>query len=242
MDDTLKNRIVTYFENGKTLSRKELLSTILADFPNWKESTINVYLSKLKKNGILKNPSRGIYSLDSKEAFKPKIEQSLRKLNNKIQTEYPYINFCVWDTKWLNDLMRHQPFKQYQIIEVEKDAAEQVFNKLNESIKNIFYNPNAEIFERYIHNADEIIIVKPLVSEAPLIKVDKIAIPTLEKLLVDMLIDVDVFASQQGEIEYIYRTAFSKFQINMNRMKRYAIRRNREKKIEELINIIMAQI
>ncbi len=242
MDDTLINRIITYFENGKTLSRKELLATILIDFPDWKESTINVYLSKLKKKGILKNPSRGVYSLDSKEVFKPKVEQSLRKLNNKIQTEYPYINFCVWDTKWMNDLMRHQPFKHYKIIEVEKDAVEQVFNKLNESIKNVFFNPDAEIFERYIHNVDEIIIVKPLVSEAPLDKVDKIAIPTLEKLLVDMLIDVDVFASQQGEIEYIYSTAFSRFQINKNRMKRYAIRRNREKKIEELINIIMAKI
>jgi len=242
LDDTLKNRIVTYFENGKTLSRKELLTTILGDFPGWKESTINVYLSKLKKTGILKNPSRGVYSLASKEAFKPKVEQSLRKLNNKIQGDYPYINFCVWDTKWLNDLMRHQPFKHYQIIEVEKDAAEQVFNKLNESMKNVFFNPNAEIFERYIHNADEIIIVKPLVSEAPLDKVDKITIPSLEKLLVDMLIDVDVFASQQGELEYIYNTTFNKFQINKNKMKRYATRRNREEKAEKLINIITAQI
>lgn len=178
--------------------------------------------------------------MDSKEAFKPKVEQSLRKLNNQIQREYPYINFCVWDTKWLNDLMWHQPFKHYQIIEVEKNAAEQVFNKLNESIKNVFFNPDAEIFERYIHNEDKIVIVKPLVSEAPLDKVDKITIPTLEKLLVDMLIDIDVFASQQGEIEYIFRTAFHKYQINRNRMKRYAIRRNREKQIEVLINIITA--
>jgi len=237
---TLENRIVTYFEKRNTLSRKELLTAILSDFPNWKESTINVYLSKLKCQGILKNPSRGIYSLENKEIFSPNIDPSLKRLYSKIQKQYPYINFCVWNTKWLNDLMRHQPFKQYLLIEVEKDAVEQVFNKLNESIKNVFLNPDAEIFERYINNVNEAIIIKPLVSEAPLDMVHKITIPSLEKLLVDMLIDVDVFAAQQGEIENIYSNTFNKFQINRNKMKRYAIRRNREERVEKLTNLTLA--
>ena len=240
MNITLENRIVTYFEKRNTLSRKELLTAILSDFPNWKESTINVYLSKLKCQGILKNPSRGIYSLENKEIFSPNIDPSLKRLYSKIQKQYPYINFCVWNTKWLNDLMRHQPFKQYLLIEVEKDAVEQVFNKLNESIKNVFLNPDAEIFERYINNVNEAIIIKPLVSEAPLDMVHKITIPSLEKLLVDMLIDVDVFAAQQGEIENIYSNTFNKFQINRNKMKRYAIRRNREERVEKLTNLTLA--
>ena len=242
MDNTLKNRIITYFEEGKSLSRERLMKAILSDFPYWKESTINVYLSKLKKRGIIKNPSRGVYSLENRETFHPKIDASLLKIYKKIQREYPYINFCVWNTKWLSDVMRHQPFKQYQIIEIEKDAAEQVFNKLNETIKNVFLNPNAEIFERYIYNVEDAVIIKLLVSEAPLDKVNKVTIPTLEKLLVDMLIDIDIFGAQQGEIEFIYNRAFSEYQLNINKMKRYALRRNRENKVEELINITLAQI
>ncbi|RLD85139.1 MAG: hypothetical protein DRJ07_03660, partial [Bacteroidetes bacterium] len=123
---------------------------------------------------------------------------------------------------------------------VEKDAVEQVFNKLNESIKNVFLDPDTEIFERYIHNVNEAIIIKTLVSESPLRKVHKIKIPSLEKLLVDMLIDVDVFAAQQGELEFIYKTSFKKFQINKNKMKRYAIRRNREKRMKKLTNTTLA--
>jgi hypothetical protein len=242
LDNTLKNRIITYFEEGKSLSRERLMKAILSDFPYWKESTINVYLSKLKKRGIIKNPSRGVYSLENRENFHPEIDASLLKIYKKIQREYPYINFCVWNTKWLSDVMRHQPFKQYQIIEIEKDAAEQVFNKLNETIKNVFLNPNAEIFERYIYNVEDAVIIKLLVSEAPLDKVNKVTIPTLEKLLVDMLIDIDIFGAQQGEIEFIYNRAFSEYQLNINKMKRYALRRNRENKVEELINITLAQI
>ncbi|MGV8946144.1 MAG: DUF6577 family protein [Lutibacter sp.] len=242
MNNTLENRIITYFKNGKSLSREKLLKAILADFPDWKESTINVYLSKLKKSGIIKNPSRGVYCLKSRTEFQPLIDLNLEKTFNKIKKEFPYINFCIWNTKWLNDVMRHQPFKHYQIIEVEKDAAEQVFNALNEKVKNVFLNPDTEIFERYINNVEEAVIIKYLVTEAPLTNAENVVIPTLEKLLVDMLIDVDVFSAQQGEIEFIYSTAFNKFQINRNKMKRYALRRNRESKVEELINLTLAQI
>jgi len=238
--NTLKDKIQTYFKEQSTISKDKLVEYIIVDFPEFKKSTINVYLSRLKKEGIIKNPSRGVYSLENKEVFSPEIDTSLIRLYNKIQKQYPYIIFCVWNTKWLNDLMRHQPFKQFQIIEVEKDAVEQVFNKLNESIKNVFLNPDTEIFERYINNVNDAIIIKTLVSESPLRKVHKITIPSLEKLLVDMLIDVDVFAAQQGELEFIYKTSFKKFQINKNKMKRYAIRRNREKRVRKLTNITLA--
>ncbi len=137
--------------------------------------------------------------------------------------------------------MLHQPFKQYSVIEVEKEAAEQVFNYLNENYKNVFLNPDNEIFELYISSLDEIIIVKNLISESPFEKINKINIPTLEKLLVDMLIDKELFAAQQGEIEFIFKTAFSKYALNKLQMKRYAMRRNREKKIENIINISLAK-
>jgi hypothetical protein len=147
----------------------------------------------------------------------------------------------VWDSVWLNDLMRHQPFKHYLVIEVEKDASEPVFGILSETFKNVFLNPNEAIFARYIHNLDEVIIVKNLVSEAPLMELQKIVIPTLEKLLVDMLIDMNLFSAQQNETEFIVRTVIEKFAINELKMKRYALRRNREKEIEKLISISLAK-
>ncbi|MFK5982701.1 MAG: hypothetical protein QM499_07300 [Flavobacteriaceae bacterium] len=93
---------------------------------------------------------------------------------------------------------------------MEKDAAEQVFNVWNEKGKNVFLNPSSQIFERYINNAEDAIIIKHLVSEAPINHVNNVIIPALEKLLVDMLVDEDIFSAQQGEIEFIYNRDFSK--------------------------------
>lgn len=241
MTKTIENTIQSYFKSKSQISREKLGNLIKEDFPELSEGTITVYLSKLKKAGIINNPERGVYSITNKQIFNPEINQNLKKIYNKIHKEFPFIDLCVWNTKWLNDLMRHQPFKNYTIIEVEKEAEEQIFNAMTEWNKNVYFNPNEEILERYISsNSEEVTIVKNLVTEAPTTKNNKIIIPTLEKLLVDIIIDKELFAAQQGEIEFIYQSAFKKYAINTAKMKRYAIRRNRETELEKIINKIWA--
>lgn len=242
MDNTIENKIPSYFEEHRTISKKDLVARIQGDFPNLKESSINVYLSRLKKEGIVKNPTRGIYSIKGKEEFYPIIDVKLKRLFNKIKKDYPFIDFCIWNTVWLNDLMRHQPFKFYTIIELEKDVTQSVFYKLKDQGKQVFLEPDAETFELYIHNSDDVIILKQLVSEAPLIETENIVIPSLEKLLVDMITDTNLYATQQGELDFIYQSAFAKFEINKGKMKRYAHRRNREKEVEYWTNLTLANI
>lgn len=241
MAKSLVKHIDNYFIGNLRLSKYSLVGLIKKDFPNWADNTINMYLSKLKKEGIINTPSRGIYELATFNYFQPKISSDLIKIFNKIKKEFPFITFCIWESSWLNDFMRHQPFKNNIIVEVEKDACESVFRFINETKNNVFFNPDEEIFDRYIHNLDEVIILKNLVSEAPLIDDQKITIPTLEKLLVDMLIDTNQFSAQQNEKEFIMKTATNKFSLNILKMRRYAIRRNREKEINQLLNISLAK-
>lgn len=241
MAETLEQHIERYFRESERLSKQKLVTSIKEDFPHWSDNTINMYLSKLKKEGKISTPSKGIYELGSISLFKPEVSDALKKIYTKIKREFPYITFCVWDSAWLYGLMRHQPFKRYLVVEVEKDASEPVFGFLSETIKNVFLNPDEEIFERYIQNVDEVVIVKNMVSEAPLTEVQKIVIPALEKLLVDMLADKNLFSAQQNETEFIMKTAMDKFAINELKMKRYALRRNRENEVEKLINISLAK-
>jgi len=238
---TLEKHINSYFIGNKRLSKQKLVGFIKNDFPNWSDNTINIYLSKLKKRGVINTPSRGIYEMDSHTPFQPNITSSLKSLYDKVKHDFPYITFCIWDTMWLNELMLHQPFKHYIVVEVEKDASESIFTFLSGIYKNVFFNPGREIFNRYIHHKDESIIVKKMISESPLLEKKKIIIPTLEKLLVDMLIDTELFSSQQNEKEFMIRTAIEKYTINELKMRRYAIRRNRVLEFDELLNITLAK-
>ena len=167
---------------------------------------------------------------------------NLRRIYNKVKKELPFINFCIWGSRWFNEFMIHQLFKYHIVVEVEKEAADSVFNTITDFSKYVFLKPDAEIFRRYIINYQEVIIVKSLISESPLQEFDGIKVPCIEKLLIDCLIDNDLFAAQQDELENIYQSVFNKYLINTNKIRRYARRRNQLTEFDNKINSLNIKI
>lgn len=241
MSITIENKITIYFKSRDKISREELLALIKKDFANWTDNTINIYISSLQKKGIIHSLSRGMYALGNEETFQPHLNNKLVKIASIINKTFPFIKYCVWESAWLNELMRHQTFKNFTIVEIEKVASEQVFNQLNNNFSNVFINPDEKTIERYIGALDNAIIIKNLNSEAPIQKWKNINVPTLEKILVDIIADEKLFSAQQGELEFIFKSAFDKYNINESKMKRYASRRNRISEIKNQTNIITAK-
>jgi hypothetical protein len=215
------------FAQKDIFTKDELEVYLRQHFPNAAEKTISWRIHDLKSKGIISHISRGMYSLAIKKEFQPDVSNTLKRINNKINKEFPFIQFCLWESKWFNELMVHQLFKNYLVIETEKDVMESVFNSLTDFSKKVFLNPDHEIFERYIANFNDVIIIKPLVSEAPINMDEKgIHLASLEKLLVDSLIEKDLFAAQQNELDYIFKTTLEQYNLNINKLNRYARRRN----------------
>ncbi len=113
---------------------------------------------------------------------------------------------------------------------------ESVFYFLKEKEKNVFLNPSPDILSRYASGDKETIIIKPLVSEAPVQKLQGIETITIEKVLVDIFTDEILFAAQQGgEMLQIFSEVYSKYTINESKMLRYA---DRKRKKEALIQYV----
>ncbi len=81
-----------------------------------------------------------------------------------------------------------------------------------------------------------VLIVRPLIIEAPLTLVDNTPVPTLEKILVDSAGDKELSFAQGAELFTIFENAFNLNDINVSRMLRYASRRNRKEQIIKIIN------
>ncbi len=95
--------------------------------------------------------------------------------------------------------------------------------------------PSLTDFERYI-NTNEAIIIRPLISESPLLVVDGINTPTIEKILVDIVGDVEFSFLQGSEINYVYAAVFERHSVNKNKLLGYATRRGRKEEVEQLLN------
>jgi len=191
------------------------------------------------KKGFLHRVNRGLYSLTKNQAkeFIPDINRSLKLLSNKVHKQFPYINSCLWSTKWLNEFMLHQPFRFYTILEVEKDVMESVFHFLKDEGKEVFLDPSEEIISNYVVNANEPIVILRLTTEAPTQRINNVVSQTIEKLLVDVYCDPLIFSAHQGsELKRIYEAVFDKYKINSTKMFRYASRRNKRVEVEKFIN------
>ncbi|MEK6917233.1 MAG: DUF6577 family protein [Nanoarchaeota archaeon] len=222
------------FGKRESFNRKELYDFYKKSEPDLNEKTFGWRIYHLKHQNIIRVIKRGIYSLSQKIAYQTPAEETLQKIFGEIKQNYPLVNLCVWDTRCLNDFMIHQAARFLLIVEVEPDAAESVFYYLRDNeYKNVYLQPDAEIMSKYVYQDTETIIVKSLVSKSPLQKNNNIAVPRLEKILVDIICEEVILGSFRGEMENIFNTAYEKFDINFSVLLNYADRRGKKKELIE---------
>ena len=122
--------------------------------------------------------------------------------------------------------MLHIPSTHKTIIEVEKGTEDSVFYFLSDIRKNVFLNPSRDILDKYAQENTNQIIIKNLVTDAPLQKINNLRIPTLEKIIVDLILDVETLSEYQGrDLESIIENAYQFHSIQENKLLRYASRR-----------------
>lgn len=235
MNNNIVNSVDNYFARKKELTTTEIMNYLSNDFPTWKTSTIKTYLTKLKNEGIIHSVGRGIYVRKALPVYHPQPNKRMKAISSKVREAFPLLNFCLWDTGWFNEFQRHQLFRTNIVLEVERAGMESVFYLLSETSKDIFLTPDESTYERYLSKYNEPIAIEPLISESPLAASEKIPVPSLEKMLVDAIADPTLFAAQQSELTFIFKTAFEKYTININKMNRYAARRNQADNLQRFL-------
>jgi len=227
--------IIKKFGYGNAFSSKELFEFYKLNEEDLKEGTFRWRVYELKKEGVMSNVKRGVYILDHKKKFQPKISRGTKILYNMIQKRFPYIEICVWDTSWLDNFMNHQLYSSYTIFEVDKEVVSSVFNVLKEKRDRVYINPNERDVENFILG-ENAIIIKSLLKEAPVQYSGNIRVAKLEKILVDLYFEKTLLVSYQGdEMKNIFKRSFDEYEINLTTLYRYARNRGIVDKIEEYI-------
>ena len=76
-----------------------------------------------------------------------------------------------------------------------------------------------------------------MVTGSPLQEVDSVQIPSIEKILVDLIVDNELLSAYQGrDLTSIIENAFEYNTINMDTLLRYAGRRRKRTMVADLIN------
>ena len=229
------------FSERVSIAKNELRNFYRIRTQDFNEQFFRRVLYALEKEQILVPLGAGMYAFKGQEVNKRKFLHSpskeLSSIHQILQKTFPYLDYLCWETRILHEFTTHQPGQNIIVVEAEKEACESVFNRLMEKyIGRVFLNPTRSLMENYVLPQASPIIVLPLISESPRMAHNKIYFPKLEKILVDILVDENIFFTFQGaELSNIYENAFNTYWLNQRTMFRYARRRKAGKILQEFI-------
>lgn len=136
--------------------------------------------------------------------------------------------------------MLHIPRNHEVIIETEKGTEESVFYYLSEIRKNVFLNPSIDILDMYANEDKDKIIIRNLITDAPLQRTNNVQIPSIEKIIVDLILDTELYSNYQGrDLESIIENVYNLYSIKEDRLLRYAKRRRKRDYVESVIKNIV---
>ena len=234
MSNKTTTSILEYAEVHRDFSMDDLFA-YLHEKVGISKSSLSWYLFKLVNENALVRTGRGMYAKVMKQPFVPKLIGEVREIYDSLLVNFPFAKFCVYQGDIIAPLQHHLSSNRVVYVETDRDSAETVFNFLKDGNRDVYLRPDKDMIYRYVDMDSRVFFVKNLVSEAPLQKVSDVPMPTLEKLLVDILRDADFFYLQGSESEHIFENAFNLYAVNRNRLLRYAGRRKAK---EEILSIL----
>lgn len=239
---TTTEAILNYASIRKEAFRRtDLLYDIAQKQMDIKAGAVDLQINRLIASGVLLRKGRGEYLLaeNSLPEFVYTPSKTEKDLFLKLKKRFPFLDMCVWSPKVLSFFMLHVPNVEYIFVDVEKEGMESVFHALQDMNlhRNVLLAPSPKDCERYLTGTDAI-VVRRLIGQSPLTESVGCTVPRIEKILVDAVGDNEMLFAEGSEIYHIYEYVRERNHINMNKLIRYASRRNRKEKIERIINAI----
>jgi hypothetical protein len=178
---------------------------------------------------------KGKFKFGEGSLFIPEVDNRIIKISKIVKEKFPFIQYCIWGSSSIIEFGHHIPRTNIVFVDTDRDSSESVFYTLKEEYKTIFYRPSKDLLDNYINELQGVIIVRPLVSEAPLQFIKNIPTVTIEKLLVDAMVDEEFEFLKGNEINHVFINAFDRYSINISKLIRYADRKRKKREILQIL-------
>lgn len=218
---------------------KELLESkdhyTLDDFrramPGTPEQTVVTRIHALEKKGTIRLTGRGEYARGAKMAYRAEISDWMRKVSD-ICDGLVGVDYCLSEKRPGPGKM---PYDGNLLLEVHKEHIAEALALLRENgQKALPYRDALPVLEQL----DGFVIVRPMVSGSVVLNMEGVPVPSLEKMLVDLVADSGRLFIAPDAIQKNFQRAFEVYAVNRSRLMRYAGRRNVQKAVSEHIEAL----
>lgn len=231
----LAHSLKVQFSGRKEITTKEISEALQEHFPDLSGNTIAWRLNQLKKDKLLYQIGRGLYTFDYKPEFSPELSLRSKRLYNRVKALYRG-DIVMWDTILLNEIAGGNISKYWVFLALNKDELDALFGEMLSFSKKVYLQPDKETTARYLIPQEEAIILTALISETPTEQSGDYLSPSIEGILVNAWFEHEQYLQPIGlDIYKLFEQAFTKYNVNKSKLLRYAARRDKRKEINELI-------
>ena len=231
----MKDFILQWFQ-GKCCTINDIVLLAQQQGLTVVRSTVLWAVNQLIKQDQAIRIGRGSYRFVSKPQFRPVLSAAAQQACALLAKRFKYVEVTATDTGDLGQFMNLQPFATVVTLEVKKEAVDAVISALRREELDAYAKKDFPKLERYV-TSNQPIVVRSELEENPTLPAEKnVRLASLEKTLVDLVCDEDIYGHYQGtELENIYQNATNRFSVNYSKMFRYAAIR---KKKDEVILVL----
>ena len=211
-----KGKVREYIDKHKYFSLSQIAKELSLE-----KKIVKDYLLQLKKKNLVFEAGYGIYSTIEKR-FSLILKSRVNTLLNFLKKKFPYTKFIIWNTQQLQSLYHHTQQHSITFIEVEKEVILSFFETVSKEYRNVLVEKrNREYFNSFDITRNPIVI-RNLFSRSP----QKGYSPELEKILVDMFINLDKYRYiSASDYWKIWERLFSEFRVKIGIFCYYSRRR-----------------
>lgn len=234
----IENKLIAEFKDRYNFSEEELFTFFKSFEPDLQKDEFNAKIVDLKKKNIIKTKTIGHFTISYRPQYRPEISDEIFNFAKVIAERFGTINYCIWDTNWINEFTNHNQVKKLIIIEIEQDFVELLYHELKDNSKyNYYLYPDENAIDFDTSKGQCPVVIKKIITQSPILKRLKkkinINTPQIEKIVVDL----GCYCAQAA-LTFVDAIVQKRYAFNHDKYFRYIKRAYSEKDIKRFMTNI----
>jgi hypothetical protein len=231
----MKAEILNEFE-GQYCSIDNIVSFVESFNGDTPRKTVIWNVNDLVRQGKAGRCGRGVYGFMQKSVFQPVMGEAAKKACTLLRDKFKYLNVTVADSGMLAQFMSLQPFSTIVVVETKKSATGAVLSELRKDGVDAYAKRDYPRLEQYVQSSEPFVVRPELTVNPNLPQENNVRTANLEKILVDLICDEDIYGQYQGaELQNIYQNATESYAVNYSQMLKYAAARKKKVEVMEML-------
>ena len=192
-----------------------------------KELTVRNYLSRMKREGLLRRVGRGRYTVDHGVRSTPEVPDALERILTMISREFPQLSPVAWSSSMLSGYMHNVPGRDLLVIDVPRNAVVRLADHLAARDILVFKDPGPEPLDAYAWSNLEAVFLFGKGETVASVPLDRYRVATVDRIWVDLyfLCTRRDLSFPLAELGVVLTNAYRSGAISVDRMLMYSSRR-----------------